>query len=60
MDAGVREYWIVDPKKEKVIVHSFQNEEAEDRYDHETYTFRDRVPVGICEGFEIDFAEIGE
>ena len=60
MDAGVREYWIVDPIKEKVVVHSFQNEEAEDRYGYEVYTFRDKVPVGICEGFEIDFAEIGE
>ena len=53
-DAGVREYWIVDPQKERVMVHRF--EEIDDM---ETYTFSDTVPLGISDGkCSVDFAEI--
>ena len=45
--AGVREYWIVDPHKEQVIVYRFEKETMEE------YLFREEVPVGIYEGFTI-------
>lgn len=57
--AGVREYWIVDPKTRTVFVHYFERNEME------TYGFSDRIPVGIYQdteeggtGLEIDFSEI--
>ena len=53
-DAGVREYWIVDPHKETVTVYYFENS-GEPVY----YTFADMVPVGIYGGeYEINFAQI--
>lgn len=45
--AGVREYWIVDPAKELVMVYRFEREEMEQ------YSFGEDVPVGIYEGFSI-------
>ena len=41
--AGVREYWIVDPKFNKVTVHYFDTEE----YDPKQYSFKDVVPIEI-------------
>lgn len=48
--AGVREYWIVDPGKAIVEVYDF--EKGPER----KYSFREHVPVGIYEGFEIVLA----
>ena len=45
--AGVREYWIVDPTKELVMVYRFEKETMEQ------YSFGEDVPVGIYEGFSI-------
>lgn len=45
--AGVREYWIVDPLKQRVTVYLFEKESVEE------YPFGDDVPVGIYEGFSI-------
>ncbi|MCI8966236.1 MAG: Uma2 family endonuclease [Lachnospiraceae bacterium] len=45
--AGVREYWIVDPIKEMVMVYRFEKETMEE------YSFGEDVPVGIYEGFLI-------
>ena len=45
--AGVREYWIVDPIKEMVMVYRFEKETME------AYSFGEDVPVGIYEGFSI-------
>lgn len=42
--AGVREYWIVDPSENKVIVYDFENE------DMNTYDFEDQIPVNIYDG----------
>ena len=54
--AGVREYWVVDPQRDKVIVYDFEHEEAP-----VTYTFKDRVPVLISSGkCSVDFAPIYE
>ncbi|MEE1196772.1 MAG: Uma2 family endonuclease [Lachnospiraceae bacterium] len=54
MDAGVQEYWIVDPEKKKIMVYDFQS----DTYPV-IYGFEDIIPVGIFGGdCKIDFAEI--
>lgn len=45
--AGVREYWIVDPQKERVTVYFFEKETVEE------YVFGEEIPVGIYEGFII-------
>lgn len=58
MNAGVREYWIVDPKREKIVCYWFEGEDAPEIM---MYTFRDQVPVRVYEGeLEIDFAGIKE
>lgn len=50
--AGVREYWIVDPAKERITVWDFENNDTAD------YTFKDKVKAGIYPDLYIDFAEI--
>lgn len=55
--AGVREYWMVDPEKRKVLVNLFEKTEGE--YRSRVYTFDEKVPVGISGGeCWIDFAPI--
>lgn len=55
-NAGVREYWIVDPDKRKVIVYLFGEEP-----DVNIYGFTDTVPVSISDGLcGIDFAKIND
>ena len=59
-EAGVREYWIVDSKKEVVIVYEFSREDENDAQIH-LYTFDNQIPVGIWNGeCVVDFAEIKE
>ena len=53
-NTGVREYWIVDPMKNRITVYNF---ELEDTFE---YSFSDSVKVGIYEDFSINFAEISE
>ena len=50
--AGVREYWIVDPDKSRIIVYSF---ESEDTWE---YSFTDSVQSGIYSDFSIDFGNL--
>ena len=51
---GVREYWIVDPKNERIIVHDFADKDIVN-----VYTFDDKIPVTIWDGdCVIDFALI--
>ena len=52
--SGVREYWIVDPLKNHIIVHNFEADTMED------YTFSDSVKASIYEDLCINFAEISE
>ena len=55
-NAGVREYWVIDPKEEKLIVYDF----AGDKFPA-IYNFTMQVPVGIWNGeFQIDFRKIRE
>lgn len=45
--SGVREYWIVDPVKQRVTVYFFEKENVEE------YSFGSDIPVGIYEDFSI-------
>ena len=55
-NAGVREYWMIDPDKKTVVVHEFEKEN-----NPSIYGFDAKVPVGIFGGeCRIDFAEIYE
>ncbi len=45
--AGVREYWIVDPERQTVMVYGFEKDVVEQ------YGFGEEMPVGIYEGFSI-------
>ena len=42
MKTGVREYWIVDPMSERVVVHTFERANTTG-----VYTFEDDIPVWI-------------
>lgn len=53
-NAGVREYWIVDPKKKRIYVYHFEKEDFS-----RLYSFEDQVPVGIFNGeCKVDFVKI--
>ena len=51
--AGVREYWIVDPAQEKILVYIFGNQE-----DFMQYSFEEEIPVGIYSEFKINISEL--
>lgn len=54
--AGVREYWMIDPDKKKIVVYDLENEELP-----VVYGFGNKVPVRIFHGkCEIDFEIIYE
>ena len=52
--AGVREYWIVDPEDESILVYDLTGE----KMIAQTYSMTDTVKVGIYEDLVIDFADI--
>ncbi len=54
MDAGVREYWIVDPVEKAILVYNFE----ESPFKILSYTFQDKVKASIYDDLYIDFAEI--
>lgn len=50
-NAGVREYWMVDPEKQKIVVYDLEHEDIP-----KIFSFDDKVPVLIWNGdCEIDF-----
>lgn len=51
-ESGVREYWIVDPAKDRITVWDFENDNSEE------YSFKDKVKAGIYPDLYIDFSEI--
>ena len=50
--AGVREYWIVDPDKQRVIVYDLVNDDMNE------YTFSDIIKTNIYDDLSIDFSDI--
>lgn len=50
--AGVREYWIIDPEKKRIMVYKFETQ------DYDMYSFNDTIRVGIYPDLEINFAEM--
>lgn len=53
LEAGVREYWIVDPQEKQVIVYLLDK----DRFKMTAYTFTDRIRAGIYNDLWIDLKE---
>lgn len=53
-DAGVREYWIVDPVRESIFVYYLEQA----TFNVETYTFMDKIKVNIYDDLFIDFAAL--
>lgn len=54
--AGVREYWIVDPVTETVAVHVLEDDSLGMRY----YGNDEKIPVHVLEGCDINLSEIFE
>jgi Uma2 family endonuclease len=53
-NAGVREYWMIDPDNRQVMTIDLANDAFP-----EIYGFEDRIPVGIWDGaLVVDFSEI--
>lgn len=52
--AGVREYWIVDPEKNRILVYDFESENTGD------YSFADSVKVGIYDDLFIHFSDLAD
>ena len=54
-NAGVREYWLVDPEQKTVLVYDLEHE----NYYPDKYSFEDRIPIMISGGeCSIDFSRI--
>ena len=51
--SGVREYWIVDPAKEKVVVYCYEHDS-----DPCLYSFDSDIPVGIYPGLTIRIRDL--
>lgn len=54
-DAGVREYWIVNPIKKSIYVYHLE----ETQFETTAYTFQDKIKVNIYDELWIDFTELG-
>lgn len=54
-NAGVREYWIVDPRRKTVTINYFENNMINIQY-----SFDSIIKVNIYEDFFINFTEISE
>ena len=55
--AGVREYWVIDPKNRTVTVFLFDPED-EEKEQAGVYTFEDRIPCSLYPDFEIRLADV--
>ena len=53
-DAGVKEYWIVNPQNQSVFVYCLE----EEQFEAKAYTFQDTIKAGIYEDLWIDFKEL--
>ena len=50
-NANVKEYWIIDPLKERIVTYLFQEEDMDMRI----YRWKDQVPMGIYNDLIVDF-----
>ena len=59
-NAGVKEYWMIDPYKEQIIVYLFGETKDGNATDEiHLYGFQDQVPINIYDGkLKIDFPKI--
>lgn len=46
--AGVREYWIVEPKEKKVYVYNFENPQKT-----KEYSFEEEIPANVLTGLKL-------
>lgn len=53
-NAGVREYWIIDPRNNEIHVYNLDNE----IFIVKTYSFNDTVKAGIYEDLVVDFSKL--
>lgn len=53
-DAGVREYWIVNPINHTIFVYHLE----ENKFEASSYTFQDKIKVTIYDDLQIDCQEI--
>lgn len=53
--AGVREYWIVDPMKQIVLVYDMEHAAAP-----AIYSFSDKIKANVYDDLEINFSDISE
>lgn len=54
MAAGVREYWIVDPLQDSILLYALEN----GSYRVTPHTFQDTINANIFEGLSIDFTKL--
>ena len=54
LEAGVREYWVIDPETKKVQVHIYDN----GHYVSTAYKGNGRIPVTILPGLEIPLEDL--
>ena len=52
-EAGVREYWIVDPLRQMIVVYDMEHGDSP-----VIHSFNDSIPVRIYPGFSIDFNQL--
>ena len=58
-EAGVREYWIVDPVENKVCVYRLTERDGQKMYSlPDTYSFDEEISVGIYDDFKIRMSEL--
>lgn len=50
--AGVKEYWLVDSEKDRILVYNFENEDTQE------FTFSDIIKAGIYADLSIDFSQL--
>lgn len=54
LDAGVKEYWIIDPRSEKIFVYHLE----QTAFNVDCYTFQEKIKVNIYDDLWIDFKGI--
>ncbi len=50
--AGVKEYWLVNSDKNRILVYNFENEDTQE------FTFSDIIKAGIYTDFSIVFSQL--